>query len=274
MNAGKVDVTDLMDGSVTWTLFGTLYLRAWESRAERSILRDHYAAEALDRIDYDFAKLKRRLRPESNQFLVALRAKQLDDWSADFLARHPGATVLHLGCGLDSRVLRLDPPPAVRWFDVDIPEVIELRRRLYPERDGYRMIGASVTDPDWLREVPADRPVLVVAEGLLPYLTEGDIRGLLQRLTDHFGSGEVMFDAAAPWLARLVKASRWGLRDGREIERWDPRLRCVEQVPFTTHYAWIPVRRYRLLYRVGHAIPAWRNMFREYRFTFQERVPR
>src|SRR3954454_4760192 len=257
MNVGKVDFTDLNNDAVTWTSLATLYLRAWESHAERSILGDHWAAEALDRIDYDFAKFKKRLRPQSNQFLVALRAKQLDDWVAAFLARHPEATVLQLGCGLDSRMLRLDPPAAVRWFDLDVPQVIEVRRRLYPERDRYQMTGASVTDPGWLRQVPADRPVLIIAEGLLPYFPETDVRRLLQRLTDHFSSGELIFDGVAPWLTRLAKAARWGIRDGREIERWNPRLRCVEQLPFTTPFAKIPARRYRALYRLGNGIPTW-----------------
>src|SRR3954453_12073930 len=179
MNAGKVDVTGLNDDAVAWTSLATLYLRAWESRAERSILGDHWAAEAVDRIDYDFAKLHKRLWPQANQFLVALRAKQLDDWSAGFLARHSEATVLQLGCGLDSRMLRLDPPAAVRWFDLDVPQIMDRRRRLYPERDGYQMIGASVNDPGWLRQLPADRPVLIIAEGLLMYLTENDVRRLL-----------------------------------------------------------------------------------------------
>ena len=77
------------------------------------------------------------------------------------------STVLHLGCGLDSRVFRIDPPATVRWYDVDLPDVIDLRRRLYPERHDYELIATSVTDLRWLDGIPADRPVLVVAEGLV-----------------------------------------------------------------------------------------------------------
>jgi O-methyltransferase involved in polyketide biosynthesis len=267
MNADKIDVSGL-DEEVTWTLLGTLYLRAWESRAEHPILGDHYAAEALDRIEFDLDKLKKRVRPESNQFLVALRGTQLDEWSAAFLAKHPDATVLHLGCGLDSRMLRLRPPPTVRWFDLDIPKVIELRRRFYPEHEHYRLIAASVIDPGWLQEVPADRPTLIVAEGLLPYLTETEVRQLFQRLTDHFASGELLFDGMSRWVTRVSKIFRWSLRDGREIERWNPRLRCVEQIPLTARYAKIPVRFYRLLYQVGNGIPAWRNSLVNFQFSF------
>jgi O-methyltransferase involved in polyketide biosynthesis len=123
---------------------------------------------------------------------MALRAKQLDLWTADFLARHPDATVLQAGCGLDSRMLRVAPPADVRWFDVDLPE----------------------TDPGSLEEMPADRPVLMIAEGLL--IQGSDVRQLLQRLTDHFGSGELIFDAFAPWVTRLSKVFRWGISGATE----------------------------------------------------------
>src|ERR1700759_1151484 len=87
--------------------------------------------------------MHRTMLPASNQYQVVLRAKQLDDWCADFLQRHRDAIVLHLGCGLDGRVFRLGAPNL--WFDVDQPGVIELRRRLYDDTEHYRMIGSSVT---------------------------------------------------------------------------------------------------------------------------------
>ena len=77
----------------------------------------------------------------------------------------PDAVVLHIGCGLDGRVLRIAPAPGVLWFDVDQQPVIELRRRFYPDREGVRMIAGSVVDRDWWTELPAGRPLLVVGEG-------------------------------------------------------------------------------------------------------------
>jgi O-methyltransferase involved in polyketide biosynthesis len=151
-----------------------------------------------------------------------------------------------------------------RWIRA---KVIDLRRRLYPERDGYHMIGASVTDQGWLDEVPADRPALIIAEGLLPYLEDTEVHRLLAQLMGRFKPGELIFDGIAAWLVRMLKAFRWGIRDPGQIERQNPRLRCLEQVPFTTHYAWIPVRRYRILYRVMNGIPRLRSMFHEFRFT-------
>lgn len=269
MNAtGKVDFTGVPWGSVGWTMLCTLYLRAYESRSEPSILGDHAAAEAVDRIEYDFDRMRRKLNPASNQYLVAMRARQLDVWTADFLDRHPDAVVLHLGCGLDSRPFRLDVPAGAQWFDVDVPAVMDLRRRLYADHDGYRMIGSSVTEPDWLAETPTGRPVLVVAEGVLPYLVADDVRLLLKRLTDRFDHGELLFDGLPPLAVRLTKIQHWGTRDARELERWNPRLRRVERASAISRYPQIPDRRQRRIYRAVHAVPPLRDFSRLFRFTF------
>lgn len=258
MTAAKVDFSSVRWGSVEWTNLVTLYLRAYESRSRRPILGDHIAAEAVDRIDYDFKRIHRTSLPASNQYLVALRAKQLDDWCAAFLAHHADAVVLHLGCGLDGRGFRLAPPPSVLWFDLDQPAVIELRRRLYDDTDSYRMIGSSVTDPQWLDHIPTGRPTLVVAEGLLMYLQESEVRQLLERLTDRFDSGELLFDtlsALAPRLSKVLTRGiiTWGIRDARDIETWNPRLRFLEQTSMLAGYRKIESTPVRLIYWLSYA---------------------
>lgn len=276
--AGKLDFSGVRWGSVEWTNLCTLYLRAYENRLERPVLGDQAAADAVERIDYDFARMHRAAQPWANQFLVALRAKQLDVWADDFLSHNPDAVVLHLGCGLDSRAFRLDVPPGVSWFDVDVPGVIALRRRLYTERTGYTMIGSSVTEPGWLQQIPADRPALIVAEGLLMYLTEPELRNLLQRLIDRFGGGELLADLLSPWGPRfsnsrlLAKAAtagitKWGTRDGHELPEWIPRLQLVERSMFLDPTK-VPLRPQRLLFRMVAAVPFMRNYDRLYRFRF------
>jgi methyltransferase (TIGR00027 family) len=267
----KVDFSDVQWGSVEWTNLCTLYLRAYESRSPEPILDDEAAAEAVDRIEYDWARMRRATWPGSNQYLVSMRAKQFDDWSADFLSRHPNAVVLHLGCGMDTRAFRLHPRDTVQWFDIDQPDVIALRRKLYDDRDGYRMIGSSVTD-EWLDQIPADRPILMVAEGLVMYLTEPEVRTLLQGLTDRFHSGELLFDTTSPMGPRLSKVLtkgiiKWGIRDARELEHWNPRLRFLEQSPVGALYERIPSAPLRLLWRLVNATPL-RNYDVLNRFAF------
>jgi methyltransferase (TIGR00027 family) len=259
----KVDFSTVKWNSVEWTNLVTLYLRACESRLPQPILGDHAAAEAVDRIDYDFKRMHRYAQPWSNQYLVALRARRLDDWSAAFLRRHPNAVVLHLGCGMDTRAFRLDVPATVDWFDIDQPGVIELRRKLYEDRDGYHMIGSSVTDAGWLEQIPHDRPVLMVAEGLVMYLTEREAWELFQRLTDRFASGEMLFDTLSPMGPRMSALFtkgivKWGIRDAREIEEWNPRLRFLEQTSALAGYEKIQEKPQRVLYRLVYATPARR----------------
>jgi O-methyltransferase involved in polyketide biosynthesis len=260
VTTGKVDFTSVQWGSVEWTNLVTLYLRAYESRTRQPVLGDQSAAEAVDRIDYDFRRIHRMSLPASNQYLVALRAKKLDGWCSAFLARHPDAVVLHLGCGLDGRAFRIAPPRGVHWFDVDQPAVIDLRRKLYDDSDHYQMIGSSVTDPEWLERVPTGHPTLVVAEGLLMYLQESEVRQLVTRVLDRFDSGELQFDtlsALAPALSKIFSGGiiTWGVRDVRSIEAWNTRLRLLEQTSVLSGYEQIPSTPVRLIYRLSAALP-------------------
>jgi methyltransferase (TIGR00027 family) len=259
MTTAKVDFSSVTWGSVEWTNLVTLYLRAYESRSRHPILDDKAAAAAVDRIDYDFKRMHRTMLPASNHYLVVLRAKQLDDWCAEFLRRQPDAVVVHLGCGLDGRAFRLALPPSVLWFDIDQPSVIGLRRRLYDDTERYRMIGSSVTDPQWLDQIPTGHPTLVVAEGLLMYLDETEVRRLLQRLTDRFERGEMLFDTVWPSAPRLSKAFtkgivKWGIGDVRELQTWNPRLRFLEQTSAVANYAKVDSKVVRQVYKFLCAI--------------------
>lgn len=213
------------------TLLITLWAKAGESRLPDSLLEDRFAAEAAARIDYDFARLK-----VDRDLMVglAMRAHTLDGWTRDFLADHDDAIVLHLGCGLDSRVFRIDPPVRIDWYDVDYPEVIALRCKLYPARENCHLIGSSVTEPGWLADLPQDRPAMIVAEGLLPYLPEEDVPLLLERLVRHCRSGEIIFDAYSPFGLRMIALQpsiratgatlHWALDDPADLERQVPGL--------------------------------------------------
>ncbi|MCP2364942.1 O-methyltransferase involved in polyketide biosynthesis [Nonomuraea thailandensis] len=219
------------------TLLATLYGRALDASSPHPILGDRMAAEAIERIDHDFRKTGLDAKMAR---AVALRARLIDRWAGGFLDAHPGATVLHLGCGLDTRVHRMDPPPSVRWYDVDYPEVVELRRRLFPERPGHHLIGTSVTDLGWLERVPAGAPVLVVAEGLLYYLDPAGGPALLRAIVDRFPGGGFVFDALSPLGLRLQRLNRpvrkagatmrWAIDGPAALRAVHPGLRCLEAV--------------------------------------------
>ncbi|WP_344876652.1 class I SAM-dependent methyltransferase [Allokutzneria multivorans] len=259
------------------TMLATLYGRALDSALPRPILGDAVSAEAVRRIDYDFRKTG--ITSATKSASVTLRAKTLDDWAREFLAANPECTVLHLACGLDTRAHRLAPPSA-RWFDVDFPDVVELRERLLPTPPGdYAMISSSVTDEAWLEQVPDDRPVLVVFEGLSMYLREEDGARLIRRVTESFPSGELLFDCFSSLGIRaqkLIPAVRnsgstlhWGIDDPREIERLHPGLTCVNALRSVAvpGIELLPLPA-RIGLKVFSAIPALRDFGRIMRFRF------
>jgi O-methyltransferase involved in polyketide biosynthesis len=218
------------------TMLATLYGRALDSRLPNSVLHDDEAARTVERIEYDFASL--RMRPTTSVG-VAIRAKQLDDWTREFLAEHPSATVLHLACGLDTRVHRLAPGPNVRWYDVDYPDVVALRERLLtPPSGDYHLVASSVTESAWLDAVPADRPTVAVFEGLTMYLTADEVRSLITRVCGRFSSGQLLFDCYGTLGIKLQKLNppvrkagatlHWGTDNPYELQAWHKGLRCLD----------------------------------------------
>jgi len=173
------------------TMLATLYLKALDADFDRPVLGDRYAKEAVSRLDYDFREIGITARWAP---LITVRTAQYDIWARQFLAVHQQCTVVHLGCGLDSRVFRLDPGPGVQWYDVDYPSVIKLREQIYRMRAQYHLLATSATDLSWLDQIPADRPVLLLAEGISMYLTEDEGVSLLRRVVDRFPSGELQID--------------------------------------------------------------------------------
>jgi methyltransferase (TIGR00027 family) len=232
----KVDV-DL--SGAPQTMLATLYAKALDADAAHPILRDTYAKELVQRLDYDWRKTTITARTASS---VTVRAAHFDHWARQFLAVHDQATVLHLGCGLDSRAFRLQPAPGVEWYDVDYPEVIGLRQRFYPAGGHYHLVSASVTDPAWLAAIPSDRPVLLLAEGLTMYLTEAEGVALLRRVVDHFPSGELQFDVfnrlgiKAQKTNAIVRRSgstlHWAVNGPDDITRRVPGVRLLSAISF------------------------------------------
>jgi methyltransferase (TIGR00027 family) len=222
------------------TMLATFYAKALDADLPKPILGDRFAKEIVDRIDYDWKKTA--ITP-GNSPSVTTRSAHFDNWARQFLAANPEAVVLHLGCGLDARVFRLDPGPGVVWYDVDYPEVVRLRRQLYPTREAYHVIAASVTDPSWFAEIPRDRPTLLIGEGLTMYLTAEDGTALLRRVVEHAPCGELQFDAfnrlgiKLQWMNAVVRRSGatlyWGIDGPDDILDAVPGVRLLSWVsPF------------------------------------------
>lgn len=213
---------------VAETLLIPLYARALEAQQPAPLIRDDTAVALVERIDYDFARSSLR---GLDQVTAIMRVREFDRRTRDFLGRHREAVVVHIGCGLDTRFERVDNGQ-VTWYDLDLPEVIALRRQLIAEGDRRRYLGCSVFDSSWLADVSvhASRPFLFLAEGVFPYFEEEQVKGLFLTLAARFPGGELVCDAMTPFMVRLHNLElrvlrvgarlRWGLRHGRDPEGW------------------------------------------------------
>jgi O-methyltransferase involved in polyketide biosynthesis len=220
------------------SLWLTLYARALDNRRPHPILADATADRIIRTADYDFGQL----HVDTNLVLnVALRAKKLDQVASEFVARHPDAVGLDLGAGLDTRFERLAPPATVDWYDVDFPAVAAARKRLIPEHPNAHLIGADVRDPGWLDAVPSGRPAVIVADGMMAFLTQDELESLWNRLISHFPSGEIVFNSYtrfAIWIAQHARGTKSvadlvkfpGMDDARAPEAWNPKLRLVREI--------------------------------------------
>ena len=259
------------------TLLITLYAKALDSRSEKPVLSDQKADEMVKVIDYDFEKL---IPPEdlNSANLVVIRAKQIDAWIEEFLKAHSDAVVLNLGCGLDTRVSRINPSEDVSWFDVDYPEVINLRGKFYSNQDTYQMVESSLTELGWLEKMPDNKPVMVVAEGVLEYLTEAEVKTLLNRLTDHFSTGQIVFDVMNSFAIESGQKSlkkttgaehKWAVDDIQKVDALNSKLKRISSLSImgSKYIHELPLK-YRLIYRIMYLIPNFRNMIRLLRYNF------
>ena len=204
-------------GPVPETLLWTLYHRAVEVRRADAVLRDPLAVELVERIDFPFEE--RFGSGAAFSQWQALRARCFDGAVARFLAAHPDGTVVSLGEGLETQFWRVDNG-RVRWLTVDLPEVVELRRRLLPDHARLGAVGRSVLDPHWLAEVDDAAGVLVTAQGLLMYLAADDARTLVARCAERFRGGALVFDVVPRWLAERSRRGELRMPTGYEPPPW------------------------------------------------------
>lgn len=177
----------------------------------------------------------------------------------------------------------MNPGPGVEWYDVDHPDVIALCERLYPPRKHYHLVPASVTDPAWLQAIPPDRPVLLLAEGLTMYLTERAGLAVVERVVEHFSSGELQFDVLNwfgilgqklnPVVRRSGSTMSWAINRAGDILRAVPGVRLLTAISAFEAETFQPMADqqsavYRLLARVLSLIPTVRATSQYLRFVF------
>ena len=215
--AGIGDMTDKISaqlGPVQETLFIPLSARAHETGKKRPLLRDPKAVELIESIDFPADKYGHGW----GSAIMVLRTAIFDVWVRRFLAEHPQGTVVEIGTGLNTRFERVDNGTA-HWFDLDLPDTIELRRRFFTDTDRRRMLSASVLDEDWMTQVSeSPGPYFFAIEGVLVYFAEQDVLHTLERIAQRFPDSMAAFDTYGQ---KMLRMQHRRAETGDIDARWD-----------------------------------------------------
>lgn len=230
-------------GNIQKTLLLPLWGRAIESPKEEPLLVDKTAVEIIDKIDYNFETFSKSFSVIS-QLGWVVRSLLIDQVVKQFIVKHPRATIVDIGCGLDTIFERTDNG-SIRWYDLDLPDTIELRKKFFKENERRKFITCSFLDPEWFNNLIIEDNILFIAAGLFYYFKEEQIKGFFHRLADLYPGSEIVFDAASPFGVKMankmvlktsgiedVSLLIWGIKKSDSIELWDNRLAVISEKPF------------------------------------------
>ena len=186
--------------NVNKTLYIPLFGKAYVSK-KRIILRDDAAEKIWKGAAFP---LRGKAKSKWLAYYMGMRARVFDDWVSEAMGAFPEAVVLHIGCGLDSRALRVGCA-GCSWYDVDFPEVIEERKKHYSESDNYKMIAVDARRCDWLDSIPADKCAIIVMEGISMYLKHGELSSLLENIGKRFEKVKLLADFYTVFAAKASK---------------------------------------------------------------------
>ena len=243
------------------TMLQTVYARAKENNG-RGAIHDAKAEELIEKLDYDFSLADKDTAMRSG---VIARTIVLDKLTKSWLASHPGAVVIDIACGLDTRCYRMKG--FCHWYNLDLPETMAVREKLLPESGTISQIAMSAMD-DWGGEISElseqNVPVLIVIEGLTMYLNAKDVQQIFKVISSRFSKATVFVETMNPVMVRHFKEKSidasnakftWGIKNGKALAELLPGFRFVEEHSLTEGMA-----VFAPIYKLLDKLPAVRNI--------------
>ena len=260
--------TDKLSG-VPETMLITLWAKAMEYNRHDALLRDKKAVEIFQRIDYDFSKFK---RAKLSQAGCCIRASLIDKEIRYFLSQYPDAVVIQLGAGIDARYERLRPRNITHWYDLDVQEAIELRKKVLSETKRNTFLACSMFDYRWIDLVKSHRkPVLIVIEGVLMYFQPNRVKAFFAEICKQFEQATILFDMLAPIAVGRAKQHDslktvnskveflWSELDSRTMEKWNDNLHFEKEYFLSDHEQ----DRFPWLMRILYGVPYFYKRFNQ-----------
>ena len=184
--------------NVNKTLYIPLYGKAYVSR-KGIILKDKKAEEIWKKERFP---LKGKSKSKWLAYYMGMRSAVFDQWLKEQMTAMENPAVIHIGCGMDSRICRIEPVDFA-WYDVDFPDVIKERKRYYTESAHYHMLSADVRAPEWILNIPDNQNAIIVMEGVSMYIRPDELKRLLSGIADRFSEIRILMDCYTTFAAKM-----------------------------------------------------------------------
>jgi O-methyltransferase involved in polyketide biosynthesis len=245
-------------GSVQETMLLPLWGRAVETQKQNPLLIDNKAVSIIDSLPYDFTTISNNIRKLTSASWIA-RSIFFDKKIKEFINGNPYATVVNVGCGLDTTFDRIDNG-MINWIDLDLPDAIELRKQFFQESDRRRFIAKSVFDTNWYNEIKNKDKVMLLIAGVLYYFEESEVRKLLNDIHQYLPGSEIIFDHASKLGIKLSNEQvikrggmdksaylKWGIDNIFEIEKWETYIKVISNMSMYKEHK----KNYPITKRIG-----------------------
>jgi len=244
----NININDISE-----TAFLTLQCHRIDAESVSPILNDSSSVHTFNVFKGYFSKsnsalYKKLFQNKVNKNLVTyivVRAKKFDNYITKFINKYPNATVVNIGCGLDNRFERINNG-IIRFFDLDLPDIMNIKKQIFQEKGNYYQISQSVFEFDWIDRIDS-KHVILVAEGVLMYCNEQDVKKLFLTLQEKLNNPEIVFEVYnKKWLSgwrkkvmgfKLKKELKlgagtifkFGIRNSAEIENWNQGFQLIDE---------------------------------------------
>ncbi|MEM6806547.1 MAG: class I SAM-dependent methyltransferase [Bacteroidota bacterium] len=234
-------ILEFNKGTIQETLLLPLWGRAYETRKNKPRLVDRRAQEIIEKTNYDFSNIEKTQALSQHSWVA--RSLHTDKVTREFIQKHPKATIVNIGCGLDTTFNRIDNGE-ILFYELDLPEVIALRKEIFTDTSRRRSIASSFLDTEWFAEIEVRDGLLFLAGGVLMYFDEEQIKAFFIKVADHFKNCEFFFDSLSPLGIKIAKKmvlkkggmgmsmeGGWGLKPIKSLEKWDERIKVIDVIP-------------------------------------------
>ena len=242
------------------TMLIPLSIKANETLRKKPRIRDKKAVEIIQKLQIDTTKYDKFMSHEG----VVARTILFDKALNAILKKIPDAVCVCIGCGLDARFERVDNGK-ILWYDLDLPNVMEIRKQYFEQKQRVFTIAKSVFDPSWIEEVVKDKTTIFIIEGVLMYFREEQVRNLLNVLCENFPKSIFLLELSPPFLKKFgnhhdtVKNTtatfQWGIDTAKELEQYVKGLQLVEEKSFNCE-----MQKYSFRAKIFATLPFTKNL--------------